>query len=274
MRLMPVGLLELDDRTLVYPVDKGSGATTSLVEADGVVTVHPDTDYLAAGESVEVTLFSPDVRPPTLLGVGEDDPALSRLLDRLDRPRYLPVGTREGLRRLRGGLPDVAVAAGPTDRDVDSVDLGGWEREWGLVVLRGNPDDVSGLADLVDRDLRFVNRGTDSGLRSSLDAVFDDLAADRDASRRDLTDAVEGYDLTVKAHESPARKVAAGAADVGLGLRATAERLGLEFVSLGAQTVRVRANPERTGRESVAALDDALDALDPILSSLPGYEAR
>ena len=273
MRLMPVGLLELADRTLVYPVDKGSGATTSLVEADGVVTVHPDTDYLSAGEEVDVTLFSPDVRPPTLLGVGEDDPALSRLLDRLDRPRYLPVGTREGLRRLRDGLPDVAVAAGPTEREVESTDLGGWTREWGLVVPGGNPDGVSGVADLIDRDLRFVNRGTDSGLRASLDAALDDLAADRDASRRELTDRVDGYGLTVKAFESPARKVANGAADVGLGLRATAEKLNLGFVSVGRQDVRVRANPARTDRESVRQLADALDdALDPILESLPGYE--
>ncbi|MFC7174685.1 hypothetical protein ACFQL0_17750 [Haloplanus litoreus] len=48
-RLMPAGLVETDEGTLVYPVDKGSGATTSLVEADGVVEVDADTDYLAEG---------------------------------------------------------------------------------------------------------------------------------------------------------------------------------------------------------------------------------
>jgi len=149
------------------PGRQGSGATTSLVEADGVVAVDPDTEYLDRDERVTVQLFSPDVRPPTLLGVGEDDPALNRLLDRLDAPRYLPVGSREGLRRLRDGVPDVAVVAGPTDRDVDAVDLGGWAREWGLVVPEGNPAGVTGLADLVDGEMRFVNRPTDSGLRRS-----------------------------------------------------------------------------------------------------------
>ncbi len=97
MRLMPAGLVaDGDGNTLVYPVDKGSGATTSLVEADGVVVVDPDTEYLAAGESVAVQLFSPEVRAPTLFAVGEDDPALSRLLDRVERPRYLALGSREG----------------------------------------------------------------------------------------------------------------------------------------------------------------------------------
>ncbi|WP_338737762.1 molybdopterin biosynthesis protein [Haloplanus salilacus] len=270
-RLMPVGLVETEEGTLVYPVDKGSGATTSLVEADGVVEVDADTAYLAEGEAVTVQLFSPDVRPPTLLGVGEDDPALSRLLDRLERPRYLDVGSRQGRRRLRDGVPDVAVVSGPSDRDVDAVDLGGWTREWGLLVAPGA--DVSGLADLVDGDGRFVNRGGDSGLRASLDDELDRVADDRGVDRRDLTDAIDGYDLTVKGFESPARKVLSGAADAGLGLRATAAALDCEFVPLGTESVRVLANPDRTDKAGVAELEAALDAgLDDAVVDLPGFD--
>ncbi|MDZ5811863.1 molybdopterin biosynthesis protein, partial [Halorubrum sp. AD140] len=283
MRLMPVGLLDLGDGDLplVYPVDKGSGATTSLVEADGVVAVDPDTEYLDEGERVSVRLFSPDVRPPTLLGVGEDDPALNRLLDRLENPRYLPVGSREGLRRLRDGVPDVAVVAGPSDREVKTVELGGWTREWGLVVPAGNPADVTGLDALVDRDLRFVNRPPDSGLRRTLDDALDALAEERSMSRSDLVERIAGYELTVRAFESPARRVLAGDADVGLGLRETAERLGCGFVSLGEQSVAVRAAPGRAGRDAVGELADALDDLggadddavgsDGLLDGLAGY---
>ena len=273
-RLMPVGLVDDGDGTrLVYPVDKGSGATTSLVEADGVVEVDADTAYLATGERVTVQLFSPDVRPPELLGVGEDDPALSRLLDHVTRPRYLDVGSRQGRRRLRDGVPDVAVVSGPSDRDVDAVDVGGWTREWGLVVPAGNPDDVSGVADLVDRDLRFVNRGTDAGLRASLDAELDRVAEDRGVDRRDLTDTIDGYSLTVKGFESPARKVLAGAASVGLGLRATAETLDCGFVPLGVESVRVLADPDRTEKPGVDSLRTALDAhLEDVVDSLPGYD--
>ncbi|AZH26662.1 molybdopterin biosynthesis protein [Haloplanus aerogenes] len=274
-RLMPVGLV--DDgagETLVYPVDKGSGATTSLVEADGVVEVDADTEYLAEGETVTVQLFSPDVRAPTLFGVGEDDPALSRLIDHVERPRYLDVGSRQGRRRLRDGVPDVAVVSGPSDREVDAVDLGGWTREWGLIVPAGNPDDIEGLADLVDRDLRFINRAMDSGLRASLDAALDDVAADRDADRRDLTDAIDGYGLTVKGFESPARKVLAGDAAAGLGLRATADALDCEFVSLGTESVRVLANPERTDKPGVESLRSVLDThLDDTVASLAGFDA-
>ncbi len=298
LRLMPVGLLDVDadpgvngasgddpaandviaaeppngsDRPLVYPVDKGSGATTSLVEADGVVAVDPDTEYLDAGERVSVRLFSPDVRPPTLLGTGEDDPGLNRLLDRLANPRYLPVGSREGLRRLRDGVPDVAVTAGPIERDVDDVALGEWRREWGLVVADGNPDGVSGVADLVDHDLRFVNRPSDSGLRRSLDATVEDLAAERSVPRTELTSRIDGYELTLRAFESPVRKVVDGGADVGLGLRETADRLGCGFVPVGEQSVAVRAAPDRVDRDPVASLSAELDAMSELLDGLTGY---
>ena len=273
LRLMPAGLVtDADGDTLVYPVDKGSGATTSLVDADGVVAVDPDTEYLGEGDAVEVQLFSPDVRPPTLLSVGEDDPLFSRLLDGLDAPRFLPVGSREGLRRLRGGVPDVAVVAGPTDREVDSVDLGGWRREWGLVVPAGNPDDVSGLADLVDRDLGFANRTRDAGIRSSLDSALDDLAADRDTTAQALTDSIRGFSVGTKGIESPARAVARGDADAGLGLRATAESLGLGFVALGTESVRVRAAPDRAGKPGVEELADDLESLGDVADGLAGYE--
>ncbi|PSQ02211.1 molybdopterin biosynthesis protein [Halobacteriales archaeon QS_5_68_33] len=274
-RLMPAGLVaDGDGDLLVYPVDKGSGATTSLTEADGIVTVPADTDYLAAGESVDVSLFSPEVRPPRVLCVGEDDPLLSRALDRVDRPRFLPVGTREGLRRLREGVPDVAVVAGPETPDGETVDLGGWTREWGLVVPEGNPASIEGVADLVDRDLRLVNRESGSGLRASFDAAVDALADDRDERGHDLTEAIDGYGLAARAYESPARKVAAGEADAGLGLRATATDLGLGFVALGTQTVDVVAAPDRADKEGVADLGRALDECESIAASLDGFEPR
>jgi molybdopterin molybdotransferase/putative molybdopterin biosynthesis protein len=193
---------------------------------------------------------------------------LSRLLDRLDRPRYLPYGTSEGVRRLEDGVPDVAVAAGPVDSPVETADLGGWEREWGLVVAEDAA--VAGLADLVDGDYRFVNRNRNSGLRRSFDDALDGLAADRDASRGELADAIDGYTLTTGAHESPARAVARGDADAGLGLRATAASLGLGFVPLGTQPVRVLANPGRVGKDGVQQFAAVLDDVSGLADSLPG----
>jgi putative molybdopterin biosynthesis protein len=75
----------------------------------------------------------------------------------------------------------------------------------------------------------------------------------------------------VKAHESPARKVAAGAADAGLGLRSTAKKLGLGFVPLGEERVRILVNPNRQEKAGVEELAAALDStLVGILEGLPG----
>ena len=258
--------------TLVYPVDKGSGATTSLVEADGVVAVPPDVEHLDAGERVEVRLFSTDVRPPRLFGAGEDDPALSRLLDRVDRPRYLGVGSRQGLRRLRDGVTDVAVVTGRADPDPDdAVALGGWRREWGLVVPSGNPHDIEGVADLVDDELRFVNRTTDSGLRTTLGNAVAALADERGVERRDLVEAIDGFEVAVRAHESPARNVLAGEADAGLGLRSTAEALRTGFVPCGTERVRVFGAEGRREKPGVRRLERAIEEADDVLGTLPGY---
>jgi len=272
-RLMPAGLVADGDGDLfVYPVDKGSGATTSLVDADGTVTVPADTAFLDAGETVTVDLFSPDVRPPTVLCVGESDPLFSTVLDRLERPRHLPVGEREGLRSLRDGVADVAVVAGHEEStdDTDAVDIGGWTREWGLVVPAGDPESVDGLESLVDADLSFVNLDPGTGLRSGLDAALDELAAERGVDRHDLTDAIAGYDLTANGYESPARTVASGDADAGLGLRATAEDLDLGFVPHGTQSIRLLANPERVEKDGVGDLEAALDAVT--VDSFAGFD--
>jgi putative molybdopterin biosynthesis protein len=283
LRLMPVGLVEAgaDERldgedvggeTLVYPVDKGSGATTSLVEADGIVEMHPDLEYLAPGERVDVELFSPEGRVPTLFGVGEDDPALSRLLDRIERPRYLSLGSREGLRRLRNGVPDVAVATGDGEPAFETERLGAWSREWGLVVPAGNPAEIEGIADLVDRDLRFVNRATASGLRTSLGNAVADLADRRGTSRHELVEAIDGFEFAARAVESPARRVLAGDADAGLGLRATAEALDAGFVPVGTETVTLLANPARADKPGTDALAAAI-ADGGVFEALAGYDA-
>src|SRR5699024_9639171 len=190
--------------------------------------------------------------------------------DRLDNPRYLGHGSRVGRRRLRDGVSDFAVLSTPDD--VEGVDLGGWTREWGLVVPPGNPDEISGLADLVDEDYGFVSRPTASGLRTSLANALADLADERDADRHELVETIAGFEFTVRSNESPARRVLAGDADVGLGLRATAEKLDCGFVPVGTETVRVLANPDRTRKPGTEALADELDAAGSLVDDLPGYE--
>ncbi len=278
-RLVAVAVVEGADGPLVYPVDKGSGAVTSLTNADGVVEMPVDVDRLAAGERVTVELFSPDTPVPGTLVVGESDPALWAALDEVDA-RFLAVGTRGGRERLRQRVADAVVVAGPggagaDDGDGDHPTLSAWRREWGLVVPAGNPDGVEGVTDLVDRDLRLANRGPESGLRTSLARLVADHADERGIDRHDAVGAVDGFESETRGLESPARRVLADRADAGVGLRATAERLGLGFVPLGEQSVRVLANPERRSKPGVDALAAALSGASfrERVATLPGYES-
>jgi putative molybdopterin biosynthesis protein len=256
LRLVPVGLVANGDGDLLaYPVDKGSGATTTLTAADGVVPVDPDTNYVDADDPVTVQLFSPSVRPPRVLVVGEDDPALSRGLDDVAAPRYLASGSRAGRRSLRDGIADAAALAGPDANDALDDDerpvLASWTREWGLVVPAGNPAGITGLASLVDEDRTFANRDAESGLRARFDAALDDLAADRETPRDALTDEISGYELATRGHASPARRVADGVVHAGLGLESTADRLDLDFVPLGTDRVAIVAATDRRDKHGV-----------------------
>ncbi|MEF8773085.1 MAG: molybdenum cofactor synthesis domain-containing protein, partial [Halobacteriales archaeon] len=266
--LLPVAAVEDGGGdVLVYPVDKGSGAITSLTEADGVVEMAPETERLSVGQSVTVKLFDAADRPPSVLGIGESDPLIARVLDRLDGPRYLGHGTREGRRRLRDGVSDFAVLAG--DFDANGEELARFRREWGLVVPPGNPDDVEGLADLPALSGRFVNLAQSSGLRGSLDDRLDAVA---DRSRADPAGTVDGYERPVNGYMTPAKRVESGDAAAGLGLRFTAESLDVDFVPVAEQPVQVVAAADRLPKPGTERLAEVLaEAVPELLADLPGY---
>src|SRR5699024_6778423 len=115
------------------------------------------------------------------------------------------------------------------------------------------------------------NRPTESGLRTSFGNALAELADERGVERHELVEAIDGFEFTVQAHESPARRVLAGDADVGRGLRATAASLGCGFVPIDTERVCVLANPERMDKAGVEELDRELDAIDDLLDELPGY---
>ena len=69
----------------------------------------------------------------------------------------------------------------------------------------------------------------------------------------------------------PDRKVLAGKADAGLGLRPTAEQLGMGFVPCGEERIRVFAAEGRREKPGVRRLERAIEEADDVLDSLPGY---
>lgn len=265
-RLVAVGLIaDGKGDHVAYAPAKGSGATTTLVETDGIVVMPADTSLRAAGETVTVELF--DETPiPTLLGVGDTDPAFAAILDDFDASRFLSLGAADASRWLEDDIPDILVA--PTDdlAGLDGETLARWEREWGLIVPPDNPEDVTSLSALSGGKVRFANLDDSLSLRDALDAR---LAA---AGIEEPAGAIDGYHRDLPGIESAARSVVAGRADIGLGLRATAARLDAGFVPIGTQTLGVLANPNRVGKASVDRLATLLaERLPSLLAEMPGY---
>jgi putative molybdopterin biosynthesis protein len=267
LRLVPVGVVGDGAGNLIaYTLSRGSGATTSLVEADGVIRMPPETNLLEAGESVTVERFDSDDPLPSLLGVGEPDLVVSGLLDTLDTPRYLTLAPREAGRWLEDDIADVLVAApGETGATEGRDSLATFEREWGLVVPAGNPSDISGIDDLQKQEVEFVNLNGDLAVRQAFETLTDQ-------QEWEPTAAISGYERELPGLESAARGVADGRADAGLGLRATTDQLNLDFVSLGSQELALYPNPDRQEKPGLEALRDRIETqLPELLGGMPGY---
>ena len=102
--------------------------------------------------------------------------------------------------------------------------IGFAQRTQGLIVAPGNPLGLGSLADVARTSARFLNRPLGTGTR----VLLDDLLAQADVEAQ----AIRGYALNEPSHTAIAQAVAAGAADVGMGIEMAAQARGLDFVPL------------------------------------------
>lgn len=141
-------------------------------------------------------------------------------------------------------------------------------REQGLMVHKGNPKRVRGVADLGAKRLRFVNRQRGSGTRLLLDQML--------AQARLRADDIRGYSTEEFTHLAVAATVAAGRADAGFGVKAAATRFGLDFVPLRRERYWFALRARDEAHPAVGVFLDALRGKDlqRLARQFPGYDAR
>jgi molybdate-binding protein/DNA-binding transcriptional regulator YhcF (GntR family) len=185
--------------------------------------------------------------PRTMRFAGSHDPAVALLAARFDQiaPGWtLDVrfsGSLGGLMALARGEADLA-GCHLWDQATDSYNhafvrhllpgrpvalLTLAHRRLGLLTPVGNPQGIASLADLPRAGLRFINRQRGAGTRVWLDEQLHAAGVD--------VAAIAGYDVEVTTHSAVAEAVAAGQADVGLGIEAAALASGLGFVPLASE---------------------------------------
>jgi putative molybdopterin biosynthesis protein len=242
-----VKLGEVNGRIVATPLPRGAGCITSITQADGIIRIPNHVEGINAQEPVAATLLRPlsSIRN-TIVIVGSHDNTLDVLADELragSRSLFLSsshVGSMGGLMAVKKGLCHLAgshlldTADGTyntayikrylpelsAQNQVRLVNL--VFRDQGLILRAGNPKGIKGIEDLAREDITMINRQGGSGTRILLDYRLKELALDPNR--------ISGYCNEEFTHMALAVAVLSGSADVGLGIFAAANALGLDFI--------------------------------------------
>jgi putative molybdopterin biosynthesis protein len=282
-----VTLGRVDNKLVAVPLARGAGVITTMVHADGLLRVPSLTEGLNAGEEIDVQLLRPvEEIEDTILCTGSHDLAIGVLEDQLKlrhpemKIAATNVGSLGGLLALQRGEthiagthlldPDTGVYNIPdirkTLRDVPVVLVHLAHREQGILVLPGNPKAIASLEDLVRPGIRFVNRQPGSGTRVLLDYELRRLGIE--------SGGIAGYEREEFTHMAVGVAVASGLADAGLGVRAAAKALALDFIPVASERydlVFLRSFYEtRRGMRLVEAVRS--DGFKRAVTALGGYD--
>lgn len=282
-RLIPVQLVESGEGLAAYPILLDSGAASALMLADGFLEIPEERQFLREDEEVEVKLFG-EFRPPSVSIIGSHCPGLDVLLRvaGLWDAKVVSVGSMAGWRALKRGEADVA-GTHLLDPEAMTYNLhmparmglegkvaiyGGYLREIGFVVARGNPKNIKGFRDLLRDDVVFVNRVKGSGIRSFIEMNLKRLGV------REPEKLIKGYTYEAKTHTAVAAAVAHGRADVGVAVGYVADIYGLDFMPLAEERYDLAVRKDRVSKPGVEKLLETLRSgkFKEELSKLPHYK--
>lgn len=214
-QMLAVGI----SKDVVYPMDKGSGSITTLAQADGVIEIPSDVEYIERGEPVEVQLFG-ELNTPDLTIAGENCPVIEVIISRLHyQVRLVSNGGRHGLLAALDGIADLA-SISRQEGDVPGIPDGfvlirGYGRSLGLIAKDSaffEPERFS--------EARIIGWSRDSEMNRLLQRSLQDMGLDL----KDLH--ISGQ---ARSHSAAAAAVASGKADLGFGAMAVARERGLFF---------------------------------------------
>jgi len=274
------------ERWIAAPLSRGAGVITSLVRADGLVVIPAGSQGVQAGENVTVRLYTPaSDLARTILILGSHDLTIDLMAQHLAglgaRLTSANLGSLGGLLALQRGEAHVA-GSHLLDPDtgeynlayvrrylpgVQVVVMGLAMRDQGLILPKGNPKRVTGLEDLARSDITYVNRQRGAGTRVLLDYHLDRLGI--------RSERIRGYDREEYTHLAVCVAVASGRADVGLGIRAAAETMKLDFLPLFQERYDLVFRREHYESPQLRPLLEVLrsQAFRQDLMRLPGYDA-
>lgn len=276
----------VDGKVWAVPLPRGAGTVTSLSRADAIIRMPAPLEGINAGEAVEAELLrSREEVEKGLLAIGSHDNALD-LVDSFLRsysPQYRLASAHTGslggilaLARKQAHFAGSHLLDAETGiynqssirkylKGVPVVLVRLVEREQGLIVRSGNPLGIRTFKDLTRSGTRFINRQKGSGTRVLLDYEL--------ARRGIEPDSIAGYENEEYTHMNVAQAVLSDRADAGLGTRAAACALGLDFVPVGKEEYDLIIPARYMDDDKMLALLDVIrsKAFKEKILSLGGY---
>ncbi len=233
----------VDGKLISSQLPRGAGSITTLTEADGIIRIPQNIEGLSENQKVQALLLRPlSSIENTIVITGSHDNTLDLLADQIKAVSNditvssSHVGSMGGLMAIKKGACHMAgthllapedgsynisyIKKYLPDQKVWLVNL--VMRDQGLIVPKGNPENIQSIEDLKDKGLQFINRQPGSGTRILFDYKLKALGISADD--------IQGYEDDEYTHMSVAVCVLSGRADTGLGIQAAAQALDLDFI--------------------------------------------
>jgi putative molybdopterin biosynthesis protein len=275
---LPVQLCDVDDRLVaVLPAPMA----WNLTPADAVL--------IEAGKrsgKAKVQLFQDDKQYQKRILIAGCDPGISVLLRHLSREGVDAVvayrNSTQSLDLLQRSLIHVAGSHLRDDATGESnlpavrkrfpkssvavISYAIWQE--GIVMGRGNPRSIKGIADMSRKNITIVNREPGSGARLMLDSQLHRAHVEPQA--------VKGYRNIAAGHLQAAWQVKNGQADCCLATKTAACVFGLDFIPLENERYDLVIHKRNLNHPSVQILMDTLgrSAFRKELEGLGGYNTR
>lgn len=234
----------VEGELVASPLERGAGASMSLVKADGFCVIPQNKEGILAHDEIQVKLVKDMARiEKTLVMIGSHDLILDVINDLMMENRKdmsissTHVGSMAGLIALKkkeahlapshlldenDGSYNVSITK-EMFPDENMVIIKGVRRRQGLIVKKGNPLNIQTIRDITP-DVRYINRQRGAGTRVLLDYML--------MKEGIAPETIAGYAHEATTHMSVAVAVQKDNADVGMGIYSCAKALDLDFIDV------------------------------------------
>lgn len=279
----------INGKYVANPLGRGAGITMSLVRAHGLLVVPACSLGLEQGDQVEVELYRTEAElRQTLVAVGSHDQALDLLgsyLKERDPGLTLSsahVGSMGGITAIRAGQAHFAgihlfeqtsaeynipfIKKLLPNQSVVLVNFA--YRTQGWMLPAGNPLNLHNISDLLRDGVRYINRQRGAGTRLLFDYLLEQAGISPEQ--------IYGYQREEYTHLNVATAVAAGTADLGLGVFSAAQAYELDFVPVAEERYDLLMSKDFYDSDSGKVLMSILTSpqYQQEVESLGGYSLR